>query len=396
MAQKLEKVKAGDLITANFMNTLLSQLENLESRVTALEADGSQPAQTVKITGFEFSQNPLRVGHRLEVKGQNFSVPAELNQVFMNNVKVTSFAIDSGEDQLVFNVPEIPGLAESGTNVTVQVTNPKGSDSDTVKVSPKLIIPQGNIQVTYANGPVMLVGNPNIESNKAYIFTFEVKAIASQQGTYALAAKANLQGWTAELLEDNGDTVRQSNIIALPGIPGAGVTKSIRVRVKVPASQAPGVNCTVHLDVIETTPNTGVTPGNQFIEVIVGQPPPTPEKRVRIMLESAQDAARIDTAKNKVMFKRGQGLGTIGLSLEFTVSDDFTVSTAVKNATGWQIGEVDPSSFKVGTLAEGKSAKMTVLAQLAATQSAAETEMFVVVKSAKGINIKYAQTIGGE
>jgi hypothetical protein len=280
--------------------------------------------------------------------------------------------------------------------VPVQVTNPKGTDSDTVKVSPKLIIPQGNIQVTYLIGPVMPVGSPNIESNKAYIFTFEVKAIASQQGTYTLAPKANLQGWTAELLEDNGDTVRQSNVITLPGVPGSGASKNIRVRVKVPTNQAAGVNCTVHLDVKENTPDTGVTPGNQFIEVIVGQPPPSPEKRVRIMLESAQDAAHIDVALNKILFKRGQGMGTIGLSLEFSVADKFTVTTAVKNSTGWQIGDVEPSTFTVGTIPEGKTSKATVLAQLAAGQSAAETEMFVVVKGEKGVNIKYAQTIGGE
>ncbi|HEV2801605.1 MAG TPA: hypothetical protein VGW12_13960 [Pyrinomonadaceae bacterium] len=392
MVQKLEKVKAGDLITANFMNSLLSHLEDLEERVAALEATDPTPA-AVKITGFEFSKNPLRVGHRLKVKGKNFSVPPELNQVFIGGVKVQTFALDSGEEQLSFDIPDIPGLVEGGSMVTVQVTNPKGTASDSLSVSPKLIIPSGNILVTYLIGPVMPAGQPNIVAGGSYIFTFEVKAIASQQGNYTLTPSViGVQNWTAELLEDNGDIVRQSNVITLPGVPGAGATKNIRVRVKVPVGQVTGTAATLRLAVVENTPDTGVTPGNTQFTLTIGSPPPTPETRVRATLESALEPAAI--SQNKVMFKRGQGMGTVGLALHFTIAGNFTVTTAVKNTTGWTIGEVNTPSFQVGTPAPGQTSKHSLLAQFAAGASAGETEMYVNIKGTGGIDIKYAQTIG--
>ncbi|HEV2880966.1 MAG TPA: IPT/TIG domain-containing protein [Pyrinomonadaceae bacterium] len=394
MAQKLEKVKPGDLITSAFMNALLTQLESLEGRVAALEG-ATQPDQTVKITGFEFNTNPLRVGHQLMVKGQNFSVPSELNNVTIGGVKVTNFGINGGEEQLGFVIPEITGLDAGGSSVVVEVSNAKGKDSDTINVSPKVIIPQGNIQVLYTIPPVMMNGFPNIESAKSYIFTFDVKAIASQQGNYTLTPSVTgASGWTAELLEDNGDTVRTSNVITLPASPITGATKSIRVRLKVPAAQANGTVGTLRLAVSENTPGTGVTPGNKQMAVTVGLPPPTTDNRVRIMLESAEGAARI--SQGKVLFKRGGGLGTVGLSLEFTVAGTFNVATAIKNQTGWQIGDIDPPTFIVGTPAPGTTTKQTILTQFSAGSTAAETEMFVTVTGGQSINVMYAQTIGVE
>jgi hypothetical protein len=394
MAQKLEKVKPGDLITSAFMNALLTQLESLEGRVAALEG-GAQPDQTVKITGFEFNTNPLRVGHQLMVKGQNFSVPSELNDVTIGGVEVSSFAINGGDGQLGFVIPEISGLNEGGSSVVVEVSNAKGSDSDTLNVSPKLVIPQGSIQVLYVIPPVMPINAPHIESAKAYIFTFNVKAIASQQGNYTLTPSVTgATGWAAELLEDNGDTVRTSNVITMAGNPTTGVNRNIRVRVKVPAAQANGTAGTVRLAVAENTPGTGVTPGNKQITVTVGQPPPTPDNRVRIMLESAEGAARI--FQGKIMFKRGGGLGTVGLSLEFTIAGTFNVATAVKNQTGWQVGDIDPPTFIVATPPAGTTTKQPILAQFGAGQNAAETEMLVTVTGAQGVSVIYAQTIGVE
>lgn len=396
MAQKIEKVKAGDLITASFMNHLITHLEDLEERVAALEAADPTPTG-VKITGFEFSKDPLRVGDRLKVKGKNFSVPAELNQVTIGAVKVQTFALDSGDEQLAFDVPEIPGLAADGSKVTVIVTNPNGTASDSVKVSPKMIKPTGHIEVTYVIGPVMPQGHPNIEAASSYIFTFDVKAFASEQGDYTLTPSViNVQNWTAELLQDNGDTVRPSNVITLPGNPSTGVSKNIRVRVKVPAGQTIGTKATVRLVVKENTQDTGVVPGNAQFELAVGSPPPTPEKRVRILLESAQGAARIDAAQNKVIFKRGGGPGVVGLSLDFSVGGNFSVTAAVKNTTGWTGGDIDIPSFKVSAPAEGKTTRQTILAEFAAGQAAAETEMYVSIKGDQGVDIKYAQTIGVE
>jgi hypothetical protein len=393
MAQKLEKVKPGDLITSAFMNALLSQLESLEGRVAALEG-GTEPDPTVKITGFEFNTNPLRVGHQLVVKGQNFSVPSELNNVTIGGVKVTSFGINGGEEQLGFVIPEITGLSESGSSVVVEVSNAKGKDSDTLNVSPKVVVPQGNIQVLYRIPPVM-VGSLNIESAKAYIFTFDVKAIASQQGNYTLTPSVTgASTWTAELLEDNGDTVRASNIITLPANPTTGETRSIRVRLKVPAAQANGTAGTLRLAVTENTPGTGVTPGNAQFIVTVGQPPPQPDNRVRIMLESAEGAARV--VGNKVVFKRGSGAGTVGLSLEFTVGGNFNVATSIKSPTGWAIGGVDIPSFQVNAPAPGTTTKQTVLAQFIAGATAVETEMFVTITGGQSVNARYAQTIGVE
>jgi|SRR5688572_6266292 len=377
------RVRPGELITAELMNQILAQLESLETRVTALET--STPGSSgVEITGFD-GPTPFRVNQPLTMRGRGFSNPGELNRLTIGGAPVTRFGFDSTTTQLTFTIPEVPGLAEAGTTVPVRVTNVANeSDTSELTLRPAIIVPRGRLEVVYRTPPVMPAGELTITGSRTYVFGFEITAFVDREARYTLAPTiTGSGGWTATMVSEGSEP---PNVITIPaGV--TGVTRTVRVSVTVPAAAA-GTTGQLTLNVSENTAGTGVVPGNAQISLTIGSPPPTPDTRVRISLAGADPPASI--SGNGARFLRNNVQGTLRIMLHFSVGGAFMVTTSMRNGTGWTSGGVDLPTFTVLAPAAGTTTNQPILAQFAAGDSATNTDFLLRVQGPEGINVQYA------
>ena len=383
MADPIERVKPGDLITHVLMNSIIDKLESLQAKVAALEAAGPGDG-TVAITGFTYTE-PLRVGDILTVNGRNFSVPAENNIVTVGGARVGFFRFGSADDRLIFDVPEVTGLDPQGSPVTVSVTNPNGNASDDVNLRPRQVVPRGRLEIVYSDPPVMPFDNPNIREG-TYIFGFSLTAFVDREATYTLTPTITGTGsWGVQLLQSDSDQPRDSNEITIPGNV-SGVQRTIRVRVTVP-NLPNGTTGTLSLGVTENTADSQVSPGNATIEITVGQPPPTPETRVRVTLRRADLSARI--SGNKVQFPRNNEPGRIAFTILFAEGGTYRVAASVKNPSGWSAPEIDTQTLEVTPPSPGSTTNQNVNVLLQASDTAADTDMVFSVTRGTEISVRY-------
>src|ERR1044072_946859 len=100
IAKKKNEVRPGDLITAELINQILHDLENLQMRVAQLEAAPvTAPQPGAVIMSVSPSAN-IHEGDRLTVNGNNFRVPTLANQISLDLFPVTSgFGVGGGSGE---------------------------------------------------------------------------------------------------------------------------------------------------------------------------------------------------------------------------------------------------------------------------------------------------------
>ncbi|MEF8817492.1 MAG: IPT/TIG domain-containing protein [Salinivenus sp.] len=126
-----DRVDAGDLITADDLNDLISSLEDLQKRVADLE---NQQGGVV-INGFN-PPNEVEVGQPLTIVGTNFEFPPDQNTLELNGREITDFLRGSTNTQLRISVPEDIQVPQGGRNVTVRVENDAGSAQRVYRLLP--------------------------------------------------------------------------------------------------------------------------------------------------------------------------------------------------------------------------------------------------------------------
>lgn len=384
MAQEFERVRPGDLITADLMNRILEKLKALGTRVASLES--ITPGTTAVVITDLSPTGTLRVGDILQVNGRNFVIPAVNNTVTVGGVRVQTFRFGSSDTKLIFDIPDVPGLDSEGSPLTVVVSNSNGQDSYPLTLKPTLIIPQGRIEVIYAIPPVMPEEEPNITAGM-YTFIFSVTAFVDLDATYTLTPSITGVGaWTAELLQDTVDQPRPNSVVAIPGNVH-GEQRNVRVRVTVPTGQSAGVTGTLILSVNENTAGSGVAPGNDQIQIIIGSPPPTPETRVRITLVDADGGAEI--VGSKVQFTRNSE-GRVRFNLLFAVGgEDFLVAAEMSNPTGWSPADINPSSLDVTAPTSGNTTDAGVNVIFTAGATATDSDLLLTVTRGQDISVQY-------
>ena len=135
----IQPVRPGDLIAADFFNTLVEAIEDLQLRVAELESGPS--AGGVTITGFD-PPNQQRIGQEMAILGAGFLFPANLNSVTVDGVPVPEFRSGSDTGTLRFLVPALTGtVLPTGRAVPVTVANTNGSAERGYLVLPALVSP---------------------------------------------------------------------------------------------------------------------------------------------------------------------------------------------------------------------------------------------------------------
>ena len=134
MANGFENVRPGDVISSDLMNYILDKLEEIDQRVLSLEAEEATAGE-VDIADFD-PPIQVEIGRVLAILGSNFEFPSELNTVTIDNIEVLEFRPASTSARLEFIVPDVPDVSTGGKNVTINVTNSKGSDERLYRILP--------------------------------------------------------------------------------------------------------------------------------------------------------------------------------------------------------------------------------------------------------------------
>ncbi len=234
MTLDIQQVQPGDLVTASFFNALVGALASLDARVTALELNPpGAPAGAVLITAV--SPQPARVGQDLTIVGENFGFSIGAHRVRFNNVQPAIFRPGSGDSVLICQVPDLPGLQESGTPVTLTVSNATSAASRVITLLPAQLQQAGNVDTVFegASPDPLTAGADND-------FEFRLSSDALLPATLVLtpsvktAAGATLS-WAATVLDAAKAPVAGGILTLAPS-----EEKTVFIRVAVPG----GTNAT--------------------------------------------------------------------------------------------------------------------------------------------------------
>jgi len=95
-------VAPGDLITAELFNQVLSDINDLSIRLSALEGAAGAP-----IIDLLNPSKTVAVNTILKVTGRNFNSEPRFNVVKIGSVEITQFRADSTPTELIFMVPDM-------------------------------------------------------------------------------------------------------------------------------------------------------------------------------------------------------------------------------------------------------------------------------------------------
>lgn len=147
MAGNFPDVRPGQIISSALFNslvtTLMTRMDDLEGRVSDLEAGSGGGQDPVAITGFS-PPTQAKVNETLAILGRGFVFPPAMpgnppiptNTVIINGVQITSFLFDSSPQRLTFNIPSTLQIT-TATPVTIQVSNEAGES----EAKPYTILP---------------------------------------------------------------------------------------------------------------------------------------------------------------------------------------------------------------------------------------------------------------
>ena len=145
MPQIPNTVNPGDLIVADFFNSLVAVAADHESRLAKLE--GAVSATGNPVINQVVPAGGVRPGDTLQLIGKNFGIPG-LNSVTIAGAIVASFTNDSNDTLLKFTVPAITGIPALGQTATLNLSNPNGFTTATIFLLPSQpVLPQGQLFV---------------------------------------------------------------------------------------------------------------------------------------------------------------------------------------------------------------------------------------------------------
>lgn len=178
MAQQLQRVQPGDIITAAMWNLAVEAINEL------LEAGQTNGIQIAAMLPAGTSSDPIRIGTLLQITGQNFGHAIGHTSVTFTRgntevvVERDAMLTGSSDTRLLFIVPPIPGLFQTGESLSLAVSNGVAEDRREVFVRPVVIDLQGDVFVNWRDGsPASPNPIPNpLQPGQPAVFQYEVQA----------------------------------------------------------------------------------------------------------------------------------------------------------------------------------------------------------------------------
>ena len=208
---RFQRVKPGDLITAELINAILTEVESLQDQIDGLS--GGQPEAPV-ITAL-VPAGDVPSPSQLVILGRNFATPAILNAVSLDNIVLTGFLPGSSDTRLAVTVPGgIPGLPRT---MTLAVATDKGSGVATVRVVPVAPSIGGKPVITNAT-----TGGQAVTGGQTCAVTFQLAG-----GDLLRAEQFRLNVAFTNPVPAGTDTQRGVQMIGTDGAGGPGDTITI-------------------------------------------------------------------------------------------------------------------------------------------------------------------------
>lgn len=395
MAGTIQKVRPGDLITADLMNSLIDEILALRTKVEQLEKAGiSAPVDVVSLGG------SLRVNEILEVHGTGFSVPPEVNTVKVGPTVVENF-VSVSPTLLRFYIPPVQGAPR---NVTLSVTNARGgSDTFDFYVLERLTKPTGRLVFAEdpANGALgtITIGTPytfkltatsQTDVGESYIFT----------ATFSDAVGASAASWaaSARIVDSVGTEISTAPVSGATAVqttqsrkldPGIPVTLGVRVTVPAGATSVSLVLSATSVNNPNTT-ELQITPVP--IKIVVGAAPQASDSRVtfaRAAFGPFSTVRPVVEGGVEILEIPFNGTGQIGYTLTFKNRDSKLVAgsyvyDAVLDPPGTSPWTIDKSLLAGSTEQDGSTQQIGVILKLdaPATRGGAHPEARTLVVTA--------------
>jgi hypothetical protein len=267
------KVQPGDLISADFMNLVIDVCADLQQRVAQLEQPATAPSG-IRIDALLPSTATRRIGDELHIVGAGFDVPSG-SVVTVDGVGATPRSGVDRDRELIINIPNLQGVTSSGRNVTLQVSNARGTALEDFIVFPAVAtVPQGQVFVNYSAAPQVATIDSGTNGN-SYTFTYLVQAVTDLDEDYDISASVS-NGWAAVMVDAADQPLAQARVRLRSRPAPAGDTDTVRIRVTVPgglANQTAGTLTVTATSRLNPLRLNGHSSGER---IVVGAPPPSP------------------------------------------------------------------------------------------------------------------------
>lgn len=282
-------VAPGDLITAELFNQMLSDINDLSTRLANLEGaaggpilESLDPPTAVAINGL------------LVVTGRNFNPARNLNTVKIGDIEITQFRADSSPTQLLFPVPDLfTGLP--GSFPVRVITGGRASNALSITVQKPDQTQQGH----FAFGPAQPPGG-NITIGQSLAITWNVQAVTMFADNAVLSLQVGSpQGATAAAWLATAVIQPTSPMPIL-----AGQSKQVTVTVKVPTG---ATSAQLSLRVVSQDGN--VINVSDPVTIPVGLPVDVSDARIDFAFDVAALAAGGGMVKGKVTIDGVEGDG---------------------------------------------------------------------------------------
>ncbi len=284
MAQLLNRVEPGDVITAEMWNLVVDAINDL------LETGQTNGIKVAALLPAGTATEPIRVAAPLQITGQGFGVAlGQTSVAFEGQSKIVvprdQFLPGSSDTRILLMVPPIPGLPQAGATMVLRVSNGIASDVRTVFVMPIVINLTGDVFVNW-RADVAPNPNPNpLQVNQQALFNFQLQTGINMPATFDLSANiinatttipAGLAA-SIEFLDESGSVISNKRIEL-----GKNETRNIVVRIP----QIPATFASQSFTLVVTATSGGVT-NSESRSLTVGAVVPQADPNIQVQQTGA-------------------------------------------------------------------------------------------------------------
>jgi hypothetical protein len=256
VSANIQKVAAGDLITADFINQIIDIIADYDRRIALLEGSVVS-ASAIRILS-PLPSDTLYMGSEMRIFGKGFGIPSLDTVIIDDTHRVTTFKAGSNDSMLILDIPVFV-IPPTGKLVNLVVTDGRASANSSFTLRPAL--PTGVTGVAVIN----LTTPPNVAkivspSEIDYVFTVQT-GLTTGDVFDVVVSLTNAAGWQANLVDDSGAPI---STITLPA---QGSTR-FKIHVKIPDGVARNTTATMQILMrSRATPGYTITSSNIFITV---------------------------------------------------------------------------------------------------------------------------------